>query len=327
MPQARSRVLEYQRSAAAEGRVVFQADPGELASRGYFVGHTIVADVSPHARFAQEEIFGPILAVLKATDLSDALRIAQDTPYALTGGLYSRSPANIERVKREFRIGNLYINRGITGALVARQPFGGFKLSGIGTKAGGTDYLHEFQLTRCVTENTMRRGFAPDEGRISRRAITSLPLARGDDVATLSHSGKLPPPRLRRKTQNQQPHPEQSRHRDNRPAQPDRRPERTSYQQDHRPQHAPQVEARARARRPQPGRKELRKINRIPGVHAQNKEGHQRQEPERLDIRPRPPRSTPAPSRRPRCDTPRTQTAGLARKPAARMPEAPLTPR
>ena len=163
--QARSRVIEYQRSAAAEGRVVFQADPGELASRGYFVGHTIVADVSPHARLAQEEIFGPILAVLKATDLSDALRIAQDTPYALTGGLYSRSPANIERVKREFRIGNLYINRGITGASSRRQPFGGFKLSGIGTKAGGTDYLHEFQLTRCVTENTMRRGFAPDEAQ------------------------------------------------------------------------------------------------------------------------------------------------------------------
>ncbi len=143
--------------------MVYQADPGELASRGYFVGHTIVADVGPRARVAQEEIFGPVLAVLKASDLSDALRIADSTPYALTGGLYSRSPANIERVKREFRVGNLYINRGITGALVARQPFGGFKLSGIGTKAGGHDYLHEFMLTRCVTENTMRRGFAPEE--------------------------------------------------------------------------------------------------------------------------------------------------------------------
>ncbi len=161
--QARSRVLEYQRIAASEGRVAFQADPGELASRGYFVGHTIVADVSPQARLAQEEIFGPVLAVMKAESLSDALRIAHGTPYALTGGLYSRSPANIERVKREFRVGNLYINRGITGALVERQPFGGFKLSGIGTKAGGHDYLREFLLTRCVTENTMRRGFAPEE--------------------------------------------------------------------------------------------------------------------------------------------------------------------
>jgi RHH-type proline utilization regulon transcriptional repressor/proline dehydrogenase/delta 1-pyrroline-5-carboxylate dehydrogenase len=160
--QARNRILEYQRIAATEGRVVFQAEPGGLASRGFFVGHTVVADVNPRARVAQEEIFGPVLAVLKASDLTDALRIAAESPYALTGGLYSRSPANIERVKREFRVGNLYINRGITGALVNRQPFGGFKLSGIGTKAGGPDYLHEFLLTRCVTENTMRRGFAPD---------------------------------------------------------------------------------------------------------------------------------------------------------------------
>jgi RHH-type proline utilization regulon transcriptional repressor/proline dehydrogenase/delta 1-pyrroline-5-carboxylate dehydrogenase len=160
--QARSRVVEYQRIAAAEGTVVFQADPGALASRGFFVGPTIVAGVSSRARVAQEEIFGPVLTVLKASDLSDALRIAEDTPYALTGGLYSRSPANIERVKREFKVGNLYINRGITGALVERQPFGGFKLSGIGTKAGGPDYLHEFLLTRCITENTMRRGFAPE---------------------------------------------------------------------------------------------------------------------------------------------------------------------
>ena len=89
--------------------------------------------------------------------------IANGTQYALTGGLYSRSPANIERVKREFVVGNLYINRGITGALVDRQPFGGFKLSGIGTKAGGPDYLLEFLLTRSITENTMRRGFAPED--------------------------------------------------------------------------------------------------------------------------------------------------------------------
>jgi RHH-type proline utilization regulon transcriptional repressor/proline dehydrogenase/delta 1-pyrroline-5-carboxylate dehydrogenase len=161
---ARRRILEYQRLAATEGRVVFQADPGPIADQGYFVGPTIVADVAPEARIAQEEIFGPVLAVLKARDLDDALRIANGTPYALTGGLYSRSPASIDKVRREFRVGNLYINRGITGALVDRQPFGGFKLSGIGTKAGGPDYLLEFLLTRCVTENTMRRGFAPEEG-------------------------------------------------------------------------------------------------------------------------------------------------------------------
>jgi len=135
---------------------------GDLANRGHFVGPMVVVDVSPSARIAQEEIFGPVLAVIKARDLDDALKIANGTEYALTGGLYSRSPANIERVKREFLVGNLYINRPITGALVDRQPFGGFKLSGIGTKAGGSDYLREFLLTRTVTENTMRRGFAPE---------------------------------------------------------------------------------------------------------------------------------------------------------------------
>jgi RHH-type proline utilization regulon transcriptional repressor/proline dehydrogenase/delta 1-pyrroline-5-carboxylate dehydrogenase len=160
---ARRRILDYQRIAAIEGRVAFQGDAGPLVDQGFFVGPLIAADVEPHARLAQEEIFGPVLAVLKANDLADALQIANGTDYALTGGLYSRSPANIERATREFVVGNLYINRGITGALVDRQPFGGFKLSGIGTKAGGSDYLLEFLLTRCVTENTMRRGFAPEE--------------------------------------------------------------------------------------------------------------------------------------------------------------------
>jgi RHH-type proline utilization regulon transcriptional repressor/proline dehydrogenase/delta 1-pyrroline-5-carboxylate dehydrogenase len=124
----------------------------------------IVADVRPDARVAQEEIFGPILAVIRARDLDDALAIANGTPYALTGGLYSRSPAHIDRVKRRLRVGNVYINRPITGALVDRQPFGGFKLSGIGgSKAGGSDYLGEFLLTRAITENTLRRGFAPED--------------------------------------------------------------------------------------------------------------------------------------------------------------------
>ena len=89
--------------------------------------------------------------------------IANGTSYALTGGLYSRSPEHIRRVKREFRVGNLYINRKITGALVDRQPFGGFKLSGIGSKAGGPDYLLQFVVPRTITENTMRRGFAPHQ--------------------------------------------------------------------------------------------------------------------------------------------------------------------
>ncbi len=117
---------------------------------------------NPSARIAQEEIFGPVLAVLKARDLDEALQIANGTDYALTGGLYSRSPDHIETVKRAFLVGNLYINRPITGALVDRQPFGGFKLSGIGTKAGGPEYLLDFVLPRTLTENTLRRGFAPE---------------------------------------------------------------------------------------------------------------------------------------------------------------------
>ncbi len=98
---------------------------------------------------------------MSAENLDHALEIANGVPYALTGGLYSRSPAHIARVRREFRVGNLYINRKITGALVDRQPFGGFKLSGIGSKAGGPDYLLQFLVPRTITENTLRRGFAP----------------------------------------------------------------------------------------------------------------------------------------------------------------------
>jgi RHH-type proline utilization regulon transcriptional repressor/proline dehydrogenase/delta 1-pyrroline-5-carboxylate dehydrogenase len=158
---ARRRVLEAIERGKRESRLVYAGDAGPLAQEGPYVAPHIFADVQPSAFLAQEEIFGPVLAVLKARDLSHALEIANGTSYALTGGLYSRSPENIARVKREFRVGNLYINRRITGALVDRQPFGGFKLSGIGSKAGGPDYLLQFLLPRTITENTMRRGFAP----------------------------------------------------------------------------------------------------------------------------------------------------------------------
>jgi RHH-type proline utilization regulon transcriptional repressor/proline dehydrogenase/delta 1-pyrroline-5-carboxylate dehydrogenase len=159
---SQARIENYQDLAVAEGRIVYEGELGELRDRGHFVAPMIVADVDLKARLAQEEIFGPVLSVIKAKDLDDALRIANGTQYALTGSLFSRSPANIERTKRGFRVGNLYINRGTTGAMVDRQPFGGFKMSGIGTKTGGPDYLLEFLLTRSVTENTMRRGFAPE---------------------------------------------------------------------------------------------------------------------------------------------------------------------
>jgi RHH-type proline utilization regulon transcriptional repressor/proline dehydrogenase/delta 1-pyrroline-5-carboxylate dehydrogenase len=126
-----------------------------------FVGPTIVSGVRADSRVATEEIFGPVLAVIKARDFDEALRIANAPQYKLTGGIYSRKPANLERAKREFRVGNLYVNRGITGALVGRQPFGGFGMSGVGSKAGGRDYLLQFVEPRACCENTMRRGFAP----------------------------------------------------------------------------------------------------------------------------------------------------------------------
>jgi RHH-type proline utilization regulon transcriptional repressor/proline dehydrogenase/delta 1-pyrroline-5-carboxylate dehydrogenase len=145
-----------------EGRLVYAGDVGALKGEGHYIAPHIFADVAPTASIAQEEIFGPVLAVLRARDLDQALEIANGTPYALTGGLFSRSPEHIARVKRAFRVGNLYINRKITGAIVDRQPFGGFKMSGIGSKAGGPDYLLQFVLPRTITENTLRRGFAPD---------------------------------------------------------------------------------------------------------------------------------------------------------------------
>lgn len=159
--ESRDRILRAIEKGKSEGRLVHAHDVGALADEGFYIGPHIFAEVPENATLAQEEIFGPVLAVIKARDLEQALKIANGTKYALTGGFFSRSPKNIEIVKRRFRVGNLYINRKITGALVDRQPFGGFKLSGIGSKAGGPDYLLQFVLPRTITENTMRRGFAP----------------------------------------------------------------------------------------------------------------------------------------------------------------------
>ncbi len=162
--EARDRIRSYIEKGKSEAKHVYTADVGELANQGYFVGPTVFADVPETASIAQDEIFGPVLSVIKAKDLDDALRIANGTRYALTGGVYSRSPEHLAAAKKRFRVGNLYVNRKCTGALVDRQPFGGFKLSGIGSKAGGPDYLLQFVLPRTVTENTMRRGFAPETG-------------------------------------------------------------------------------------------------------------------------------------------------------------------
>jgi RHH-type transcriptional regulator, proline utilization regulon repressor / proline dehydrogenase / delta 1-pyrroline-5-carboxylate dehydrogenase len=158
---AKEKIDSYIALGKREHTVAFQAEiPKGL--EGFFVPPTIFTDVHPRSRLGQEEIFGPVLSVLKARDLDEAIEIANDTPFALTGGLYSRSPQNIARVRGELLAGNLYINRSITGAIVGRHPFGGFKMSGGGTKAGGRDYLLHFTFPRVVTENTLRRGFAPE---------------------------------------------------------------------------------------------------------------------------------------------------------------------
>jgi RHH-type proline utilization regulon transcriptional repressor/proline dehydrogenase/delta 1-pyrroline-5-carboxylate dehydrogenase len=148
-----------------EAKVAFQSalSPSLLAGGGYYVPPTVFVDVGPDSRIANEEIFGPVLAVMRARDLDEAFRIAMNVDYALTGGLFSRSPSALDRAEREYLVGNLYLNRGITGAIVERHPFGGFRMSGGGTKAGGKGYLENFLFPRAICENVMRRGFTPPE--------------------------------------------------------------------------------------------------------------------------------------------------------------------
>ena len=157
---AYKRILEYIEIGKAEGTLVYQK--GDVPTEGYFVPPTIFSNVAPPARVTCEEIFGPVLSVIKARDLTHAIELANSTEFALTAGFFSRSPANIERVKAEIIAGNVYINRSCTGAVVGRHPFGGFKMSGGGTKAGGSDYLLNFVVPRVVTENITRHGFAPE---------------------------------------------------------------------------------------------------------------------------------------------------------------------
>lgn len=158
---AKKKIEEYIAIGKQEGTVLVSRQPENPS--GHMVPLTIFTGIRPEHRIAQEEIFGPVLGIIRVKDFSEGLAVANGTRYALTGGVYSRSPENIERAKREFRVGNLYINRGCTGAIVERHPFGGFKMSGVGSKAGGPDYLQQFMVPRSIVENTMRRGFAPNE--------------------------------------------------------------------------------------------------------------------------------------------------------------------
>src|SRR5262245_14018512 len=158
--RAQLNIQEYINIGKQEARLLVE---GTVTEPGWYVRPTVFAEVAPMHRIAQEEIFGPILAVFKAPSFEDALTLANSTAYALTGGVYSRSPANLELAQQRFDVGNLYLNRPVTGALVGRQPFGGHRLSGVGAKAGGEEYLTQFVVARVVSEQTLRRGFAPPE--------------------------------------------------------------------------------------------------------------------------------------------------------------------
>lgn len=163
--ESRDRLLSCIGESARESRLVHQARLPEavVASGGYFVPPTLFADVRPEHRLAREEFFGPVLGVLRARNLDEAFALANGTEYALTGGIFSRSPRALARAREELLCGNLYLNRTITGALVERHPFGGFRMSGGGTKAGGRGYLENFLFPRVISENTLRRGFTPPE--------------------------------------------------------------------------------------------------------------------------------------------------------------------
>jgi len=147
-------ILNYIEIGKKEGRLVLGGGPAPLAQEtgGYFIQPTIFADVESRARIGQEEIFGPVLAIIKAKDFADAIRIANDTEFGLTGSVYSRNRANLEYARRYFFVGNLYFNRKSTGALVGVHPFGGFNMSGTDSKAGGRDYLLLFTQPKVVSE-------------------------------------------------------------------------------------------------------------------------------------------------------------------------------
>jgi RHH-type proline utilization regulon transcriptional repressor/proline dehydrogenase/delta 1-pyrroline-5-carboxylate dehydrogenase len=153
---AQRRVRSYTERAAHDGRVLASAAaPG---GPGWFCSPTLVANLDPASPVLREEVFGPLLTVESVASISAACDVVDDLPFALTGGLFSRSRGTVEEVARRSPVGNLYVNRQITGAMVGRQPFGGNRLSGAGSKAGGPDYLLQFLEPRVVTENTTRHG-------------------------------------------------------------------------------------------------------------------------------------------------------------------------
>ena len=146
------KVLDYIAVGKGEGRLLAGGEAIETEAGGYYIAPTVFADVAPKARIAQEEIFGPVLAVIKSDGLDHALAIANNTEYGLTGAIYSNSREKLDRAKEEFHVGNLYLNRKCTGAMVGAHPFGGFNMSGTDSKAGGPDYLLLFTQAKSIAE-------------------------------------------------------------------------------------------------------------------------------------------------------------------------------
>jgi 1-pyrroline-5-carboxylate dehydrogenase len=156
---AKKRVLDYIAIGKSEGRLLTGGSAVEMPGNGYYIAPTVFIDVAPTAKLAQEEIFGPILAVIRSGNFDEALAIANNTEYGLTGALYSNSRKKLDRARDEFHVGNLYFNRKCTGAMVGAHPFGGFNLSGTDSKAGGPDYLTLFTQAKSIAE---KRGYASD---------------------------------------------------------------------------------------------------------------------------------------------------------------------
>jgi 1-pyrroline-5-carboxylate dehydrogenase len=150
--EAMNRIMNYIELGTQEGKLLLGGQPLETPEGGYFIPPTIFGDVPWDARIAQEEIFGPVLSLVRAKDFDDSIRIANSTEYGLTGALFSNSRERLERARREFHVGNLYLNRKCTGALVGIHPFGGFNMSGTDSKTGGPDYLLHFTQAKSVAE-------------------------------------------------------------------------------------------------------------------------------------------------------------------------------
>lgn len=157
--KAVDRLLNAVEKGKKDATMLYYRQPADRS--GYYPPVAVFGDVATDHDLAQRELFGPILTIMRAQSFSHAIELANSSRFALTAGVFSRSPSHLHQAEHQLLAGNIYLNRGITGALVGRQPFGGFQLSGLRTKAGGPDYLHHFMHRYCVTENTMRRGFAP----------------------------------------------------------------------------------------------------------------------------------------------------------------------